>query len=128
MSENKDYVSRSDELGNIHIAEEVLAAVAASAAMEVQGVSGLSANVGGDIAELMSNKKNLSKGIQIHMDAEEKVVIELSVMMAYGNTIPEVGKNVQDSVKTAVESMTGLEVSAVNVAVVGIVFPPRQQQ
>ena len=126
MSENKDYVSRSDELGNIHIAEEVLAAVAASAAMEVQGVSGLSANVGGDIAELMT-KKNLSKGIQIRMDAEEKVVIELSVMMAYGNTIPEVGKNVQDSVKTAVESMTGLEVSAVNVAVVGIVFPPRQQ-
>ena len=126
MSENKDYVSRSDELGNIHIAEEVLAAVAASAAMEVQGVCGLSGNSSSDLTEVM-NKKTLSKGVHIHMDAEEKVVVELSVMISYGNTIPEVGKNVQDSIKTALESMTGLEVAAVNVSVTGIVFPPRQQ-
>ena len=84
MSENKDYVSRSDELGNIHISEEVLAGIAAAATLEVEGVSGLAAN---------------------------------------GHTIPEVGKAVQDAVKTAVESMTGLEIAAVNVNVGGITFP-----
>lgn len=53
MSENKDYVSRSDELGNIHISEEVLAGIAAAATLEVEGVSGLAANLGSDIAELL---------------------------------------------------------------------------
>ena len=50
MSENREYVSRSDELGNIHISGEVLASIAAAAALEVEGVSGLSANLGSDIA------------------------------------------------------------------------------
>ena len=46
MNENKEYVSRCDELGNIHISEEVLSAIAAAAAMEVKGVSGLAAHFG----------------------------------------------------------------------------------
>lgn len=120
MSENKEYVSRSDELGNIHISEEVLAAIAAAATLEVEGVNALSANLGSDLAELLG-KKNLAKGIQIEME-EEKVKVELSILMDYGRTIPEVGKAVQDNVKNAVESMTGLEVAAVNVAVSGIAF------
>ena len=50
MSENKEYVSRCDELGNIHISEEVLAGIAAAAALEVDGVSSLAANLGSDSA------------------------------------------------------------------------------
>ncbi len=121
MSENKEYVSRSDELGNIHISEEVLAGIAAAAALEVDGVSGLAANLGGDIAELMG-KKSLAKGVRIQME-DEKVTAELSILMAYGHTIPEVGRAVQEGVKNAVESMTGLEIAAVNVNVGGITFP-----
>lgn len=124
MSENKGYVSRCDELGNVHISEEVLAAIAAAAAMEVKGVSGLTANLGSDIAELLG-KKNLAKGVHIHTD-EEKVGVDLSIMLTYGHTIPEVGKNVQENVKSALESFTGLEVSGINVSVAGIVFPPKQ--
>ena len=120
MSENKEYVSRSDELGNIHISEEVLAAISAAAALEVEGVSALSANLGSDLAELLG-KKSLTKGIHIQLE-EEKVKVDLSILMKYGHTIPEVGKNVQDGVKNAVESMTGLGVSEVNVTVTGIVF------
>lgn len=56
MSENKEYVSRSDELGNIHISEEVLAAITAAAALDVEGVSGLAANLGSDIAELLGKR------------------------------------------------------------------------
>ena len=121
MSENKDYVSRSDELGNIHISEEVLAGIAAAAALEVEGVSSLAANLGSDIAELLG-KKTLAKGVHIQM-TDETVTAELSILVAYGHTIPEVGKAVQDAVKNAVESMTGLEIAAVNVNVGGITAP-----
>lgn len=120
MSENKEYVSRSDELGNIHISEEVLAAISAAATLEVEGVAALSANLGSDLAELLG-KKHLTKGIQVTME-EEKVKVELSVLMDYGHTIPEIGKAVQDNVKNALESMTGLEIACVNVSVTGIVF------
>ena len=123
MSDNKDYVSRSDELGNIHISEEVLAGIAAAAALEVEGVNGLAANLGSDIAELLG-KKNLSKGVSIKVE-EDKAEVELSILMTYGHTIPEIGKNVQESVKNAIESMTGLEVACVNVNVGGISLPPK---
>lgn len=124
MSENRDYISRADELGNIHIAEEVLAAVAATAAGEVAGVSGLSANFGSDIAELLG-KKNQGKGVRIQVE-EDKITVEVAILMAYGHTIPEVGKAVQENVKTTMESITGLDIAAVNVSVAGVVFPPKQ--
>ena len=123
MSENKEYVSRSDELGNIQISEEVLAAITAAAALDVEGVSGLAANLGSDIAELLG-KKNLAKGVHVRME-DDKVEVELSVLMGYGHTIPEIGRAIQDGVKSAIESMTGLEVSVVNVSVAGITFPPK---
>ena len=116
MGESKDYVSRTDELGNIHISEEVLAAISAAAALEVEGVSSLT----------NPSKKNSTRGIHVKL-AEEKVVITMSVQMTYGHTIPEMGKAVQEAVKTAIESMTGLEVAAVNVSVGGIVFPQKEQ-
>lgn len=116
MGESKDYVSRSDELGNIHISEEVLAAISAAAALEVEGVSSLT----------NPNKKNVAKGVHIKLE-EEKVVVTMSVLMAYGHTIPEMGRAVQEAVKNAIESMSGLEVAAVNVSVGGIVFPQKEQ-
>ena len=101
MSENKEYVSRSDELGNIHISEEVLAAITAAAALDGEGVSGLAANLGSDIAELLG-KKNLAKGVHVRME-DDKVEVELSVLMGYGHTIPEIGRAIQDGVKSAIE-------------------------
>ena len=123
MSDNKEYVSRSDELGNIHISEEVLAGIAAAAALETEGVSALAANLGSDIAELLG-KKSLTKGVRVKME-DDKVEAELSILMKYGSTIPEMGKAVQDNVKQALENMTGLEVASVNVNVGGITFPPK---
>ena len=116
MGESKDYVSRSDELGNIHISEEVLAAISAAAALEVEGVSSLT----------NPSKKNATRGVHIKLE-EEKVVVAMSVLMSYGHTIPEMGRAVQEAVKNAIESMTGLEVAAVNISVGGIVFPPKEQ-
>ena len=106
MSDSKDYVSRS---------EEVLAAISAAAALEVEGVSSLT----------NPNKKNATKGIHVKLE-DEKVVVSMSVLMAYGHTIPEMGRAVQEAVKNAIESMSGLEVAAVNVSVGGIVFPQKE--
>ena len=124
MSDNKEYVSRSEELGNIHISEEVLASIAAAAALEVEGVSSLAGNLGGDIAELLG-KKNQGKGVHIRVE-EDKISVDVAVLMAYGHTIPEVGKAVQENVKNTMESITGLDIAAVNVSVAGVVFPPKQ--
>ena len=126
MSENKEYVTRCEEQGDVYISEEVLAGISAAAALEIEGVSGLTANLGSDIAELLG-KKSLAKGVSVKTE-DDKVVVTLSILMAYGHTIPEVGKAVQETVKNAVESMTGLEVSAVNVNVAGISLQAHKEQ
>ena len=126
MSENKEYVTRCEEQGNVYISEEVLAGISAAAALEIEGVSGLTANLGSDIAELLG-KKSLAKGVSVKTE-DDKVVVTLSILMAYGHTIPEVGKAVQEAVKNAVESMTGLEVSAVNVNVAGLSLQAHKEQ
>lgn len=120
MADGKEYVSRPDELGNIHISEEVLAVIAAAAATEVEGVGSLAANLGTDIAELLG-KKNLSKGIHITVE-EESVRVDLSILIKYGYTIIDVAKAVQDAVYAAVENTTGLTVESVNVTVAGVAF------
>ncbi len=121
MSENKEYVSRPDEMGSIHISQDVLAVIAAAAATEVDGVGGLTANLGTDLAEQLLGKKNMTKGVHIQV-GEDSVTMELAILIKYGYTIPEVAKAVQDSVMSAVEATSGLKVEAVNVHVAGISF------
>ena len=125
MSDHKEYFTRPEELGNIHISEEVLASIAAASALEVTGVSGLTAKLGGDFSELLG-KKSFAKGIRVTVE-DETVTLDIGIMMAYGYTIPEIGKAVQEGVRVAVESMSGLTVTAVNVNVGGITFPPKAQ-
>ena len=120
MAESREYVSRSDELGNIHISEEVLAVIAAAAALEVEGVGGLAANLGSDLAELLG-KKNLSRGIRLHVEGES-VTIDVAILVKYGYTIPDVARAVQEGIAGSVEATSGLSVAAVNVSVGGVVF------
>ena len=119
MADGKEYVSRPDELGNIHISEEVLAVIAA--AMEVEGVGSLAANLGSDIAELLGGKKNLSKGIHIAVE-EESIRVDVSLLIKYGYTIIDVAKEVQNAVYSAIENTSGLTVECVNVHVLGVAF------
>ena len=121
MADAREYVSRPDELGNIHISEEVLAVIAAAAALEVEGVASLSANLGSDLAELLG-KKNLAKGIHISVGEGERVCVDVSILIQFGFTIPDVAKAVQDSVYSAIENTSGLEVECVNVHVGGVAF------
>ena len=110
MGESKDYMTHAEELGCIHISEDVLASLAAGAAAEVEGIGGLMN---------LATKKTNARGVRLAME-EEGAVIDLYVMIRYGYAIPEVAEKIQTSVSSAVESMTGFEVKAVNVHVGGV--------
>lgn len=121
MGEGKEYISRPDEMGNIHISEEVLAVIAAAAAQEVDGVSSLAGGLSGDLAEIVAGKK-LNRGIDIRIN-EDSISIRVAILVKYGHVVPEVGKAVQEAVFNAVENTTGLKVACVNVQVTGVAFP-----
>ncbi len=125
MAENRDYWSTNGEYGNIRISEEVVASIASIAAAEIAGVNALSGSLTGDIAELLG-KKNLTKGVKVKFDGDN-VAIDVSLSVIFGFIIHEVAKNVQEAIKTSVESMTGLVASDVNVHVTAICFETREE-
>ncbi|MFX4260971.1 Asp23/Gls24 family envelope stress response protein [Pelotomaculum propionicicum] len=107
-------------LGSIRIADDVVKVIAGLAAMEIKGVAGMSGGFAGGIAELLG-RKNLSKGIKVEV-GEKEAAIDLSVILDYGVRIPDVAAQIQESVKSAVERMTGLVVVEANVNVQGVAF------
>lgn len=107
-----------NDLGVIRIADEVVSTVAGLAAVEVEGVASMSGGWGTDLVEKLG-KKNLGKGIKVDATGEQ-TIIDIFIIIEYGYAIPKVAETVQKEVKLAVESMTGLTVSAVNVHVVSV--------
>lgn len=107
-------------LGSIRIADEVVKVIAGLAAIENKGVAGMSGGLVGGIAEMLG-RKNLSKGIKVEV-GEKEAAVDLHVIMEYGVRIPDVSAKIQESVKDAIERMTGLAVIEVNVNVQGIAF------
>jgi uncharacterized alkaline shock family protein YloU len=111
--------------GSIRIANEVVGVIAGLAAMEVKGVYGMSGGMVDGITELLK-KKNLSKGVRVEV-GEKEAAIDLSIIVEYGSKIPEVAVGVQENVKRAIESMTGLTVVEVNVHIQGVEFRQEEQ-
>jgi len=112
--------SSREEYGKVTFADEVVAIIAGLAATEVRGVSAMSGSVAGGIVERLG-RKNLSKGVKVEV-GEKETAIDLYIIVEYGVRIPEVAWNIQESVKKAVESMTGLTVVEVNVHIQGVSF------
>ena len=121
MSDSKEYLVQPTEKGTVNISEEVVAAIAALAISEVEGVYGLSSSFTADLKELVG-QKNMSKGVKLTIE-NEMVTVECFVLVTYGYEIPAVAAAIQDGVINAVESMAGLKVAAVNVDVCGISAP-----
>ena len=111
MGENKEYMTHPEELGCIHISQDVLASIAAGAAAEVEGISGL----------MNLAKKSGARGVRLTLD-DDGAAVDLYVMIRYGYAIPEVAEKIQTAVSNAIESMTGFQVKAVNVHVGGVSF------
>ena len=108
------------DLGSVRIADEVIASIAGIATMDVPGVVGMSSGLIGGMAEMMG-KKNPAKGVKVQVGARE-VAVDLYIIVEYGLRIPDVALQVQEKVKEAVETATGLAVIEVNVHVQGVGF------
>ncbi|WP_240413986.1 Asp23/Gls24 family envelope stress response protein [Paenibacillus periandrae] len=108
------------EMGTIQIAPEVIEIIAGMATIEVPGVAGMSGGFAGGIAELLG-RKNLSKGVKVEVGQREAAV-DVSIVIEFGTRIPEVASGVQNNVKNAIESMTGLSVKEVNVHIHDVIF------
>ena len=121
MAEHKEYWVTSGDQGTIKISEEVVASIAARAATETEGVSGLCAGLTTEIASLLG-KENLNKGVRVQIGERDTVDVELSILVKFGKSVGEVAVAVQQAVKAAIESMTGLKATAVNVIVGGVSF------
>ncbi len=118
-SSKNTYVLQEDEnLGSVQIADEVVAMIAALAATEVDGVSAMGGNI---TNELMSKVgvKNLTKGVKVEVIGSS-VKVELVVLLEYGYNIPATSQKVQERVKNAIENMTGLTVTDVNIRIAGV--------
>ena len=119
MSENRKTLSiKSDELGEVKVADEVLAIIAGLAATEVEGVSSMAGNITNEIVSKLG-LKNLSKGIVVEL-LDDEIKVDVAINIAYGYSIPEVSAKVQDKVKTTIESMTGIEVAVINVRIASV--------
>lgn len=110
---------------SVRIADEVVGVIAGIAATEVDGVAGMAGGVVGGIAEMLG-KKTFAKGVRVTAD-EKEAAIDLYLILDYGVRIPEVAAQVQENVKRAVESMTGLDVMEVNIHVQGIAFDDERE-
>ncbi len=118
MPENREYMTRPEELGTIQISEEVVASIASAAVLEVTDVTGL---MGANVSDFMGGKKMTAKGVRVEMDGDA-IVVHVFITVRYGCTIGEVAKKAQSAVYQALESTTGYPVSAVNIHVGGISF------
>jgi uncharacterized alkaline shock family protein YloU len=112
------------ELGAVKIADEVVSIIAGLAATEVEGVASMSGGIAGGIADVLG-RKNFSKGVKVEVGAED-AKIDIFIVVNYGERIPDVAWDIQESVKKAVENMTGLKVSSVNIHVQGVQFPQKE--
>ena len=123
--ENEENIKEEslNEANTIKIADEVVAVIAGIAVSEIPGVYSMAGGFAGGITEVLSGKKNLSKGIKVEVgDKETKV--DVNIIVEYGTRIPDIAFEIQNRVKKAVENMTGLKVVEVNVHVQGVNTDP----
>ncbi len=108
----------NENIGAVQIADDVVAMIASLAATDVDGVSAMAGNI---TNELMSRVgvKNLTKGVRVAVQ-EDNVRVDLAVLLEYGYNIPATCQQVQRKVKSAIENMTGLNCSDVNIRILGI--------
>ena len=109
---------KEDQMGVIRVADDVVSIIAGLAATEVEGVASMAGNITNEIVA-KTGIKNLAKGIRVEV-MDGIVTVDVNLNIRYGYAIPEVSGNVQDRVRTAIETMTGLEVGTINVRIASV--------
>lgn len=106
------------KVGEVHIADEVVAIIAGLAATEVEGVASMAGNITNELVSKLG-MKSLSRGVKVTV-LEGVVTVDLSLNIEYGKNVLETSRNVQERVKTSIENMTGLEVADVNIHIASV--------
>ena len=120
--ERNAYTIKTDEnLGEVKIADEVVAIIAGLAAIEVEGGASMAGNATRELISKLG-MKSLSKGVKVDV-LEGIVTVSLALNLKYGYQIKDITSQVQEKVKAAIENMTGLEVADVNIRVAGVDVP-----
>ena len=120
MAENKQYITSAQENGCVMISEDVISSIVSHAVSEVDGVVNISSKPVAELADMIG-KKSWGKGMKISISEENEIGVECNVIVSYGCSVVTVAQAVQETVTSAIESMTGTKVNAVNVNVCGIV-------
>ncbi|HHW23400.1 MAG TPA: Asp23/Gls24 family envelope stress response protein [Clostridiaceae bacterium] len=120
MPEKNDVLKDQDDIGEIRISADVITVIAHTVASEIEGVAGMNANIAENISSVLG-RKNPTKGVKVEIDGKD-VTIDFYILVEYGARIPEVAWRIQEKVKSTVESMTGMNVTAINIHVQGISF------
>ncbi len=123
---NTHMIHETGEIGSVQIADEVVAIIAGLAATEIDGVDSMAGNITKELVGRLG-MKNLSKGVKIQM-MDTSVSVDLALNIKYGFSIPEVASLVQEKVKSAIETMTGLEVLDVNVRISNVHLQPAEEK
>jgi len=127
MAENNMSDVRLDETSNgtVYFVSDVLATIAGLAVTEVEGVantvSGSGTLVDMFARKAQSNSKNLTRGIKVDVNGND-VTVNVTIIVEYGSPVPEVASGIQENVKKAIETMTGMNVKSVDVHVQGVSF------
>ena len=113
-----DSMEKHTGIGEVQIANEVVASIAGISTSEVEGVDSMAGGLAGELVGKFG-AKNLSKGVKVEV-ADDTAMVELAINMKYGYSIPKTCKQVQEKVMQAINSMTGLTVKQVNVRIAGV--------
>lgn len=117
-------ISSEEAIGQVQIADEVVAIIAGLAATEVEGVASMAGNITNELVSKLG-MKNLSKGIKISV-AEGEVTVDVALNIDYGYSVPKTSRKVQEKVKASIENMTGLTVSDVNITIASVCMEKRK--
>lgn len=118
IEKNSILISSEKNFGTVQIADDVVSMIAALAATEVEGVNSIAGNITHEVIS-KAGVKSLNRGIRVEVTGQ-KVRVDLAVNLDYGYSIPVTCQQVQSKVKNAVETMTGLGCSDVNIRISGI--------
>lgn len=127
MSENQpaNVQLETNNNGTVSFATDVIATIVGLATTEVEGVNCMYGGSTTSLADIFtrrgSSTKNLTKGVRVDM-ADNALSVAVSIIVDYGFPVPEIAKSIQENVKKAVETMSGLNVTSVNVHVQGVNF------
>ena len=118
MGEQKGYIRKEDEKGSVNISEEVIAVIAATATVEVEGVHGLFISHGKELTSV-NGRKGLFKGVKLTIEGGD-VTVDVHVVAEMGFSVNEIGEEVQKAIISAIEAAVGVTVSEVNVHICGV--------